>query len=69
MHFFNTKNLDLLRNNMGIIMTIILDGTGLTIEKLVQVARYNEKIQLHPDAINSIKACRSMLEKKIKLMK
>ena len=47
-------------------MTIILDGSNLTIEKLVSIARYNEKVKLHPDAINRIKICRGMLEKKIK---
>ena len=47
-------------------MTIVLDGSGLTIEKLVDVARYNKKAELHPDAIKRIKTCREMLEKKIK---
>jgi histidine ammonia-lyase len=47
-------------------MTIVLDGSGLTIEKLVDVARFNNKVKLHPDAIKRIKICREMLEKKIK---
>lgn len=47
-------------------MTIIIDGAKLTIEKVVQVARHNEKIKLHPDAIKRIKKCREILEKKIK---
>jgi len=47
-------------------MTIVVDGTGLTVEKVVKVARYNEKIKLHPDALKRIKTCRAMLEKKIK---
>ena len=46
-------------------MSIILDGSGLTIEKLVQIARYNETVELHPDALKRIKTCRAMLEKKI----
>ena len=46
-------------------MAIILDGSGLTIEKLVRIARYNEKVELHPDAIEKINVCRAMLEKKI----
>ncbi|MCX6664966.1 MAG: aromatic amino acid ammonia-lyase [Euryarchaeota archaeon] len=46
-------------------MTIIIKGAGLTIEDVVNVARKNEKIQLHPDAIERIKACRTMLEKKM----
>jgi histidine ammonia-lyase len=47
-------------------MTIVLDGSGLTIKKLVDVARYNKKVDLHPDAIKRIKSCREMLDKKIK---
>jgi len=47
-------------------MVIVLTGSDLTIEKLVQVARFNEKIQLHPDALKRIEKCREMLEKKIK---
>ena len=47
-------------------MTVTINGSGLTIEKLVNVARYNEKIELHPDALKRIKICREMLEKKIK---
>jgi len=47
-------------------MTIIIDGSSLTIEKLVTVARDNEKIKLHPDALKRIVKCRDMLEKKIK---
>ncbi len=46
-------------------MTIVLDGSGLTIEKLVQIARHGEKVELHPDALERIKVCRAMLEKKI----
>ncbi len=45
-------------------MTIIFDGTGLTIEKLVAIARNNEQVKLHPDALKRIKKCREMLEKK-----
>jgi len=47
-------------------MTVIINGSGLTIEKLVNIARYNEKVELHPDALKRIKICREMLEKKIK---
>jgi len=47
-------------------MTVIINGSGLTIEKLVNIARYNEKIELHPDALKRIKICRDMLEEKIK---
>jgi len=47
-------------------MTITITGSGLTIEKLVNVARHNEKVKLHPGAIKRIEACRAMLDKKIK---
>jgi histidine ammonia-lyase len=47
-------------------MTIILDGSNLTIEKLVSVARYNENVDLHPEAVKKIKKCREVLEDKIK---
>jgi histidine ammonia-lyase len=47
-------------------MTITLDGTSLTIEKLVDIARNNEKVKLHPDSVKNIKDCRKMLDKKIK---
>lgn len=47
-------------------MTVILDGAGLTIERLVNIARYNEKVELHPNAINRIKECREVLDKKLK---
>jgi len=46
-------------------MTIVLDGSGLTIEKLVQIAQQGEKVELHPDALERIKVCRAMLEEKI----
>jgi histidine ammonia-lyase len=46
-------------------MSIVLNGSGLTIEKLVQVARYGEKVELDPEALERIKVCRAMLEEKI----
>ena len=46
-------------------MSIVLEGTDLTIEKLVRIARNNEKIELHPDASKRINKCREMLEEKI----
>ena len=46
-------------------MTITLDGSGLTIEKLVRIARSGEKVELAHAALARIKACRSMLEEKI----
>jgi histidine ammonia-lyase len=46
-------------------MSIVLDGSTLTIEKLVQIARHGEKVALHPEALERIKVCRAMLEEKI----
>ena len=46
-------------------MPIVLDGSGLTIEKLVRIARYGEKVELSPQAVERIKICRTMLEEKI----
>ncbi len=46
-------------------MTIQLDGSSLTIEKLVAIARNNEKIELAPAALERIKVCRAMLEEKL----
>ena len=46
-------------------MTIVLDGSTLTIEKLVQVARHGEKVELAPAALERIKVCRAMLEEKL----
>ncbi|MEW6507722.1 MAG: aromatic amino acid ammonia-lyase [Bacteroidota bacterium] len=47
-------------------MSIILNGSNLTVEKLTAVARYNEKVVLAPEALERIKDCRIMLEEKIK---
>ncbi len=46
-------------------MTITLDGSSLTIEKLVPIARDNEKVVLAPEALERIKVCRAMLEEKL----
>ena len=46
-------------------MTIVIDGSGLTIEKLVRIARGGEQVELHPQALERIKLCRAMLEEKI----
>jgi len=46
-------------------MAIQLDGSGLTIEKLVKIARDNEKVELPAAAVERIKKCRAMLERKI----
>lgn len=46
-------------------MAYIITGSGLTTDDLVRVARHNEQVELHPDALERIKLCRAMLEKKI----
>jgi histidine ammonia-lyase len=46
-------------------MTIILDGSSLTVEKLVAIARDNEKVELDAQALERIKICRAMLEEKL----
>jgi histidine ammonia-lyase len=47
-------------------MAIVLDGSSLTIEKLVRIARHNEKVELDPAALERIRVCRAMLEEKLK---
>jgi histidine ammonia-lyase len=46
-------------------MPITLDGSSLTIEKVVAIARNNEKVELAPEALERIKVCRAMLEEKL----
>ncbi|MGD9547950.1 MAG: histidine ammonia-lyase [Candidatus Krumholzibacteriia bacterium] len=46
-------------------MAIVLDGSGLSIEKLERIARQGEKVELAPRALERIRACRHLLERKI----
>jgi len=46
-------------------MTVVLTGNDLTIEQVIAVARNNEKVEIHPDALERIRTCRAVLEKKI----
>ncbi|HKJ81247.1 MAG TPA: aromatic amino acid ammonia-lyase [Ignavibacteriaceae bacterium] len=46
-------------------MSIVLNGSGLTVEKVVRIARHNEKVELSPESIEKIKVCRKMLEEKL----
>jgi histidine ammonia-lyase len=46
-------------------MTYIIKGSNLKIEDVARVARENEKVELHPEALKRINNCRAMLEKKI----
>ena len=47
-------------------MAIVLDGSGLTVEKLVRIARHGEKVALSSEALARIRECREMLEEKIR---
>ena len=47
-------------------MSVILDGSNLTIEKIVRIARHKEKVEISNEALQRIKTCRAMLEEKIK---
>ena len=46
-------------------MSIIIGDNKLNAEILIQVARFNETIELHPDAIERINKCRQMVDEKI----
>jgi len=46
-------------------MAITINGSGLTVEKLVRIARNKEQVELSKDSIERIKICRAMLEEKI----
>ena len=46
-------------------MAILIDGSSLTLEKLVAIARHGEKVELDPQALERIKVCRAMIEEKI----
>ncbi len=44
---------------------LVINGAGLTIENVVEVARFGRKVELCSDALERIKTCRAMLERKI----
>jgi histidine ammonia-lyase len=46
-------------------MAIMLNGSGLTIEQIVRIARHGETVELDSESLERIKACRNMLEEKI----
>ena len=46
-------------------MTVIISGQGLTIEKVVRVARFNEPVEFHEDVKARVDHCRAFLEKRI----
>ncbi len=47
-------------------MTIMVEGSDVTIEDVEAVARNREKISISPEALEKIKKCRKLLEDKIK---
>jgi histidine ammonia-lyase len=46
-------------------MSIILDGSSLSIDRLVRIARRGEEVSLDPAALDRIRVCRTMLEEKL----
>ncbi len=46
-------------------MPLQITGQNLTIEDVVRVARFGERVELHPAAIERITTCRRMLQQKI----
>jgi histidine ammonia-lyase len=46
-------------------MALMLDGTGLTIERVVEAARGGAQVELTPEAERRIRDCRAMLERKL----
>jgi histidine ammonia-lyase len=46
-------------------MTLVIRGSGLTIENVVEVARNYQKVKISKDALTRMKKCRAMLETKI----
>jgi len=47
-------------------MTVVITGKNLTIEDVYNLAHRNEKVELHPDALQRIQKCRAFIEEKIK---
>jgi len=46
-------------------MAIVLDGSGLTVEKMVRIARHGETVELSRQAEDRIRFCRGMIQKKL----
>jgi histidine ammonia-lyase len=46
-------------------MAIVLDGRSLTVEQVVRVARFGEKVEISPESAERIAGCRAMVERKI----
>ncbi|MBI5527411.1 MAG: aromatic amino acid lyase [Deltaproteobacteria bacterium] len=46
-------------------MAVVITGKGLTVDHVVAVARGREKAEIHPDAVERIKKCRTFLEERL----
>ncbi|MDO9577131.1 MAG: aromatic amino acid ammonia-lyase [Candidatus Cloacimonadales bacterium] len=46
-------------------MAVVITGKNLKIEDVYNVAVRNENVELHPDALERLKVCRTFIEKKI----
>lgn len=46
-------------------MTVVTRGAGMTVEDVVRVARDNEPVELAPEALERIKKCRDLLDRKM----
>jgi histidine ammonia-lyase len=46
-------------------MPHIINGSGLTVDTVVRVARHGDKIELSPEALERITRCRALLNEKI----
>ena len=44
-------------------MSIVLNSSGLTIEKLTGIARHNENLDLASESLERIKKCRALIER------
>ena len=44
---------------------LVIKGSGLTIDDVVEVSRFNRKVELAPEALERIKICRAMVDRKI----
>ena len=46
-------------------MSVVVSGSHLTVEHIVAVARHGERVELHPEARERIRACRAFIEERI----
>ncbi|MEA1972665.1 MAG: aromatic amino acid ammonia-lyase [Candidatus Cloacimonadota bacterium] len=46
-------------------MSVVITGSDLKIEDVYEVAHNNEKVEIHPEALERIKVCRTFIEEKI----